>query len=72
MEPNDFWTHIGLVASFFLGVVAPRLLSPGHTLNSMIYIAGGAVVIVVATAARYRAKAHGSTDAIALSEGSGP
>jgi hypothetical protein len=54
MEANDSWTHVGLVLLSFLVVVGPRLLSPGHTVNSLIYIVGGTVVIALATVARYR------------------
>jgi hypothetical protein len=55
MEPNDFWTHIGLVSGAFVFVVAPRLFSPGHTVNSLIYICGGLAVVATALAARLRA-----------------
>jgi hypothetical protein len=54
MASNDFWTHVVLVVVSFLVVVGPRLLSPGHEVNSLIYLIGGAVVIAVAAAARYR------------------
>lgn len=54
MESNDFWTHVGLATLSFLVVVGPRLFSPGHTVNSLIYIIGGTVVIVAAAIARYR------------------
>jgi hypothetical protein len=52
VEPNDFWTHIGLVSGAFVFVVAPRLFSPGHTVNSVIYICGGFAVVAIALAAR--------------------
>jgi hypothetical protein len=55
MESNDFWTHVGLVLLSFLIVVGPRLLSPGHEVNSLIYLVGGTVVIAAATVARFRA-----------------
>lgn len=57
MEPNDYWTHVGLATTFFIAVVGPRLFSPGHTVNSLTYIVGAVVVIGVATFARYRARA---------------
>ena len=57
MEPNDFWTHVGLVSGAFVFVVAPRLFSPGHTVNSVIYICGGLAVVGTALAARARARA---------------
>lgn len=60
MEPSDYWTHIGLVTTFFVTVVGPRLFSPGHIVNSMIFIAGATVLIAVATVARYRAKSADS------------
>ena len=56
MEPNDFWTHIGLVLGAFVFVVAPRLFSPGHTINSVIYICGGLAVVAVALAARFSSR----------------
>jgi hypothetical protein len=37
-------------------VVPPRLFEPGHTANSVIYLAGGTVVIVVAAIARWRTR----------------
>jgi len=57
MESNDYWTHVGLVTAFFVAVVGPRLASPGHMANSVTYVLGATVVIVVATCARYRSKA---------------
>jgi hypothetical protein len=54
MEASDFWTHVALVALSFLIVVGPRLFSPGHTANSLIYIIGGTVVIIAAALARNR------------------
>ena len=54
MEANDFWTFVGLVIGAFAIVVAPRLFEPGHTANSVIYLTGGAVVIVAASIARWR------------------
>ncbi len=57
MESNDYWTHVGLVTAFFVAVVGPRLFSPGHAANSVTYVVGATVVIVVATFARYRTKA---------------
>ena len=56
MEANDFWTFVGLVSGAFVIVVAPRLLQPGHTANSVIYLTGGTVVIVVAAIARWRTR----------------
>lgn len=56
MEPNDFWTHVGLVSGAFVFVVAPRLFSPGHTVNSIIYICGGVTVVAVAVVARIRSR----------------
>ena len=38
MEANDFWTFVGLVIGAFAIVVAPRLLQPGHTANTVIYL----------------------------------
>jgi hypothetical protein len=52
MESNDYWTHVGLATAFFVAVVGPRLFSPGHTVNSLTYIVGAAVVVIVATVAR--------------------
>jgi hypothetical protein len=52
MESNDYWTHVGLAAAFFVTVVGPRLFSPGHTANSLTYIVGAVAVILVATLAR--------------------
>lgn len=52
MDPNDYWTHVGLVTFFFVVVVAPRLSSPGHAVNSLTYIIGSIVVIAVATTGR--------------------
>lgn len=60
MEANDYWTHIGLVTTFFVIVVGPRLFSPGHAVNSMIFIVGATVLIAVATVARYRTKSADS------------
>lgn len=57
MESNDYWTHVGLVTAFFAAVVGPRLFSPGHIANSVTYVVGALVVVVVATFARYRTKA---------------
>ncbi len=65
MASNDFWTHVGLVTFSFLVVVGPRLFSPGHTVNSLIYIIGGAVVIAVALVARYRTMPHESDESAA-------
>ena len=56
MEANDFWTFVGLVIGAFVIVVAPRLFQPGHTANSVIYLTGGTVVIVVAAIARWRTR----------------
>ena len=56
MEANDFWTFVGLVIGAFAIVVAPRLFEPGHTANSVIYLTGGTVVIVVAAIARWRTR----------------
>jgi hypothetical protein len=56
MEANDFWTFVGLVTGAFAIVVPPRLFEPGHTANSVIYLAGGTVVIVVAAIARWRTR----------------
>jgi hypothetical protein len=56
MEANDFWTFVGLVTGAFAIVVAPRLFEPGHTANSVIYLTGGAVVIVAASIARWRTR----------------
>ena len=56
MEANDFWTFVGLVMGAFAIVVAPRLFEPGHTANSVIYLTGGTVVIVVAAIARWRTR----------------
>ena len=65
MDSNDYWTHVGLATAFFLTVVGPRLFSPGHTANSVTYIVGAAVVISVATFARYRRKpASAAADAV--------
>jgi hypothetical protein len=57
MESNDYWTHVSLATAFFLAVVGPRLFAPGHTANSLTYIVGAMVVIVVATLARRGTKA---------------
>jgi hypothetical protein len=59
MESNDYWTHVGLALAFFVTVVGPRLFSPGHAANSLTYIAGAVLVIVVATLARLGVKAPG-------------
>jgi len=56
MEANDFWTFVGLVSGAFAIVVAPRLFEPGHTANSVIYLTGGTLVIVVAAIARWRTR----------------
>jgi hypothetical protein len=56
VDPNDYWAHVGLVTVFFVTVVGPRLLSPGHTANSLTYIVGSLVVLVVATVARRRTR----------------
>lgn len=56
MEANDFWTFVGLVSGAFVIVVAPRLFEPGHLANSVIYLTGGTVVIVVAAIARWRTR----------------
>jgi hypothetical protein len=56
MEANDFWTFVGLVIGAFAIVVAPRLFEPGHTANSVIYLTGGTVVLVVASIARWRTR----------------
>ena len=56
MEANDFWTFVGLVTGAFAIVVAPRLFEPGHTANTVIYLTGGTVVIVVASIARWRTR----------------
>jgi hypothetical protein len=56
MEANDFWTFVGLVSGAFVIVVAPRLFEPGHLVNSVIYLTGGTVVILVASIARWRTR----------------
>ncbi len=56
MKANDFWTFVGLVSGAFVIVVAPRLFQPGHTANSVIYLTGGTVVLVVASIARWRTR----------------
>lgn len=56
MEANDFWTLVGLVLGAFAIVVAPRLFQPGHTANSVIYLTGGTVVLVVASIARWQTR----------------
>src|SRR5215468_63099 len=56
MEANDYWTFVGLVIGAFAIVVAPRLFEPGHTANSVIYLTGGTVVLVVASIARWRTR----------------
>ncbi|HEU4866370.1 MAG TPA: hypothetical protein VFV09_01460 [Actinomycetota bacterium] len=48
---------MSLSTAFFITVVGPRLFSPGHTANSLTYIVGAMVVIVVATVARRGTKA---------------
>ena len=63
VDPNDYWTHVGLVTVFFLAVVGPRLFSPGHTANSLTYLVGATVVIAVATLARRRGQAAAGPDA---------
>ena len=62
MESNDYWTHVGLVTAFFVAVVGPRLFSPGHAANSLTYVVGATVVIVVATVARYRTRTASASD----------
>lgn len=65
MDSNDYWTHVGLATAFFVAVVGPRLFSPGHTANSLTYVVGAAVVIIVATIARYRTRpTSASADAV--------
>ena len=56
MVANDFWTFVGLVSGAFAIVVAPRLFEPGHLVNSVIYLTGGTVVILVAAIARWRTR----------------
>ena len=56
MDANDFWTFVGLVIGAFAIVVAPRLFQPGHTANSVIYLTGGTVVLVLASIARWRTR----------------
>ena len=56
MEANDFWTFVGLVSGGFAIVGAPRLFGPGHLANSVIYLTGGTVVLVVAGIARWRTR----------------
>ena len=56
MVANDFWTFVGLVSGAFAIVVAPRLFQPGHLANSVIYLTGGTVVIVVAAIARWQTR----------------
>ena len=63
MDANDYWTHVGLVTVFFVAVVGPRLFSPGHAVNSLIYLVGSAIVITVATVARYRSDAASTSTA---------
>ncbi len=60
MEANDYWTFVGLVIGAFAIVVAPRLFQPGHTANSVIYLTGGTVVLVVASIARWRTRRKGT------------
>ena len=65
MDSNDYWTHVGLATAFFVAVVGPRLFSPGHVANSLTYVVGATVVIMVAAIARYRTKpASDSADAV--------
>ena len=65
LDSNDYWTHVGLATAFLVAVVGPRLFSPGHAANSLTYVVGAAVVIVVATIARDRTKlASDSADAV--------
>ena len=56
MEANDFWTFVGLVSGAFVIVIAPRLFQPGHAANTVIYLTGGTVVLVVASIARWRTR----------------
>ena len=56
MDANDFRTFVGLGIGAFAIVVAPRLFQPGHTANSVIYLTGGTVVLVVASIARWRTR----------------
>lgn len=56
MEANDFWTFVGLVSGAFAIVVAPRLFEPGHLVNTLIYLTGGTVVILVTGIARWRTR----------------
>jgi len=56
MESNDYWTFVGLVIGAFAIVIAPRLFQPGHTANTVIYLTGGTVVLVVASIARWRTR----------------
>ncbi len=69
MEANDFWTFVGLVSGAFVIVVAPRLFEPGHTANSVIYLTGGTVVIVVAAIARWRTRLREAEAAESASHG---
>ncbi len=69
MEANDFWTFVGLVSGAFAIVVAPRLFEPGHTANSVIYLTGGTVVIVVAAIARWRTRLREAEAAESASHG---
>lgn len=69
MEANDFWTFVGLVSGAFVIVVAPRLFEPGHLVNSVIYLTGGAVVIVVAAIARWRTRLREAEAAESTSRG---
>ena len=64
MESNDYWTHIGLALAFFAAVVAPRLFSPGHTVNSVTYMVGSAVVVAAATIARHHTKTAASRTSV--------
>ena len=65
MDSNDYWTHVGLTTAFLVAVVGPRLFSPGHTANSLTYVVGVAVVIMVATISRARTRsASDSADAV--------
>lgn len=69
MDSNDYWTHVGLATAFFLAVVGPRLFSPGHSANSVTYVVGASVVVVVATIARHRTKAATSSSAAVRKSG---
>jgi uncharacterized membrane protein YeaQ/YmgE (transglycosylase-associated protein family) len=56
MEANDFWTFVGLVTGAFVGVVAPKISEPGHTANTVTYLVGAAVVLIVAGITRARTR----------------